>query len=69
MRKKKTIKRREYETNGPFDVFHIDGNDELKRFGFAIHRCIDGFRRKLILLFVSITNSDPLVVANLLLLI
>ena len=26
MRKKKTIKRRTYETNGPFDVFHIDGN-------------------------------------------
>ena len=26
MLKKKTIKRRTYETNGPFDVFHIDGN-------------------------------------------
>ena len=26
MRKKKTIKRRTYETNGPFDVFHIDRN-------------------------------------------
>ena len=48
MRKKKTIKRRTYETNGPFDVFHIDGNDKLKRFGFAIHGCIDGFSRKLI---------------------
>ena len=30
MRKKKTIKRRTYETNGPFDVFHIDANDKLK---------------------------------------
>ena len=65
MRKKKTIKRREYETNGPFNVFHIDGNNELKRFGFALHGYIDGFSRKLILLFVSTTNSDPLVVANL----
>ena len=64
MRKKKTIKRRTYETNGPFDVFHIDGNDKLKRFGFAIHGCIDGFSRKLIWLFVSSTNNDPLVVAN-----
>ena len=64
MRKKKTIKRRTYETNGPFDVFHIDGNDKLKRFGFAIHGCIDGFSRKLIWLFVSTTNNDPLVVAN-----
>ena len=65
MRKKKTIKRREYETNGPFNVFHIDGNNKLKRFGFAFHGYIDGFSRKLILLFVSTTNSDPLVVANL----
>ena len=29
--KKKTIKRRTYETNDPFDVFHIDANDKLKR--------------------------------------
>ena len=64
MRKKKTIKRRTYETNRPVDVFHIDGNDKLKRFGFAIHGCIDGFSRKLIWLFVSTTNNDPFVVAN-----
>ena len=36
MRKKKAIKRRTYETNGQFDMFHIDGNYELKRFGFVI---------------------------------
>ena len=48
MRRKKTIKRRTYETNGPYDVFHIDRNDELKMFGFAIHGCIDGFSRKMI---------------------
>ena len=64
MHKKKTIKIRTYETNGPYDVLHIDGNDKLKRFGFAIHGCIDGFSRKVIWLFVSTTNNDPLVVAN-----
>ena len=36
----KTIKRRTY-TNRPFDVLHIDGNDKLKRFSFAIHGCND----------------------------
>ena len=41
---------------------NIDGNDRLKRFGFAIHGCIHGFSRKLIWLFVSTTNNDPLVV-------
>ena len=60
MRKKKTIKRRTYETNGPFDVFHIDGNDKLKRFGVVIRESIDGFSRKLIWLFVSTTNNDLL---------
>ena len=60
MRKKKTIKRRTCETNGPFDVFHIDGNYKLKRFGDAIRGCIDGFSRKLIWLFVSTTNNDIL---------
>ena len=44
MRKKKTIKRRRYETNDPLDVFHIDGNYKLKRFSFTIHGRIDGFR-------------------------
>ena len=64
MRKKKTIKRRTYETNDPFDVFHIDGNYKRKRFSFVIRGCIDGFSRKLIWLFVSTTNNDPLVTAN-----
>ena len=43
MCKKKTIKRRTYERNDPFDVFHTDGNDKLKRFGFAVHGYIDIF--------------------------
>ena len=63
-RKKKAIRRRIYETNGPLDVLHIDGNDKLKRFGFAIHGAIDGFSRKLLWLVVSTTNNDPIVIAN-----
>ena len=64
MLKKKTMKRRTYEINGSFDVFHIDGNYKIKRFGFVIRECIDGFNRKLIWLFVSTANNDPLVAAN-----
>ena len=64
IRRNKTIKRRIYQTNGPMDILHIDGNDKLKRFGFAIHGCIDGFSRKLLWLNVSTTNNDPLVIAN-----
>ena len=36
----------------------------MKRFGFVIRECIDGFSRKLIWLFVSTTNNDPLIAAN-----
>lgn len=63
-RRNRVIKRRRYESNGPWGVFHMDGNDKLKRFGFAIHGCIDGFSRKLMWLSVSTTNNDPLVIAN-----
>ena len=63
-RKRRAIKRRVYGSDGPWDIFHIDGNDKLKMFGFAIHGCIDGFSRKLIWLNVSVTNNDPLVIVN-----
>lgn len=63
-RRKRTKKRRIYESKGPFDIVHIDRNDKLKRFGFAIHGAIDGFSRKLLWPFLSTTNNDPLVIAN-----
>ena len=53
-----------YETLGPNDVYHIDGNDKLKKWGFCIHGCVDGFSRKLLWLKVATTNNDPLVIAN-----
>ena len=57
-RRSNTIRRRIYESKGPMDILHIDGNDKLKRLGFAIHGCIDGFSRKLLWLEVSTTNND-----------
>ena len=63
-RSKHVIKRRIYETKGPNDVYHIDGNDKLKKWGFCIHGCVDGFSRKLMWLKVASTNNDPLVIAN-----
>ena len=58
------IARRIYDTNGPAEVYHIDGNDKRKRWGFAIHGCIDGFSRKILWLYVSTSNNDPLIIAN-----
>ena len=56
-RKKKTINRWNYYTDGPGDVYHIDGNDKLKKWSFVIHGGIDDFSRKIIWLVVATTNK------------
>lgn len=63
-RTRKVIKRRIYQTNGPNEVYHVDGNDKLKMWGFCIHGAVDGFSRKLLWLKVATTNNNPLVIAN-----
>ena len=60
-RSKHRLKRRKYINCGPNYVWHIDGNDKLKLFGFCIHAGINGFSRKILWLKVSYTNNDPLV--------
>ena len=63
-RSKHRLKRRKYINCGPSYVWHIDGNDKLKPFGFCIHAGIDGFSRKILCLKVSYTNKDTLVVCH-----
>lgn len=63
--KKGRLKRRVYEVKGPNHIWHCDGNDKLKPFGFGIHGCIDGFSRKIIWLTVGTTNKDPRIVLKL----
>ena len=63
-RKSKTIVSREYLSSGPDIIYHIDGNDKLKRWGFRIHGCVDGFSRKLLWLIVANSNNDPIVISH-----
>lgn len=63
-RKAKRFTRRQYSCPGPNHVWHIDGYDKLKPFGFAIHGAIDGFSRKIMWLEVGASNNDPHVVAK-----
>ena len=65
IRRNKLIRSRIYHTIGPGYIYHIDGEDKLKRWGFPIHGCIDRFSRKVMWLVVSTTNNDPLIVDNL----
>ena len=48
MRRQHKLKRRVYRNPRPNAVWHADGYDKLKPYGFAIHGCIDGWSRKLL---------------------
>jgi hypothetical protein len=63
-RKRKCIRRRDYINPGPNFVWHIDGYDKLKPYGFPIHGAIDGFSRRILWLEVGCTNNNPIVVAK-----
>ncbi|XP_065680522.1 uncharacterized protein LOC136094498 [Hydra vulgaris] len=63
-RKHCKLKRRVYSSQGPNFVWHVDGYDKLKPYGFPIHGCIDGFSRKIIWLKLCRTNKDPVIPAH-----
>ena len=48
-RKSHKLKRPVYVSQGPNFMWHIDGYDKLKHFGFSIHGAIVGFSRKILL--------------------
>ncbi|XP_062522376.1 uncharacterized protein LOC134197129 isoform X2 [Corticium candelabrum] len=64
LRLARKLKRRKYYNKGPNYVWHIDGYDKLKQFGFPIHGCIDGYSRRILWLQVAVTNNDPRVIAG-----
>jgi len=45
-------------------VWHIDGNDKIKPYGFGISGCIDGFSQQLLWLNVYTTNKDPAIIGG-----
>ena len=63
-RRRQKLKRRNYSNSGPNHMWHIDGYDKLKPFGFCIHGCIDRYSRIILWLEVGKSNDDPAVVAK-----
>ncbi len=64
-RRRHRLRRRRYSTLGPnFLLWHLDGWDKLKPYGFCVHGCVDGFSRRILWLEVASSNKDPKVVAN-----
>lgn len=64
LRRKKRLRRRIYSIKGPNAVWHIDGYDNLSKYGIKIHGCIDGFSRQIIWLKASVSNKNLNIIAH-----
>ena len=53
-RSRRRLQRRKYRSKGPDYIWHIDGYDKLKPFGFCIHDAIDGHSRRILWLRVCL---------------
>jgi hypothetical protein len=59
MRLKKACKRRVFRTVGPNHIWSADGNEKLKAYGITVYGFIDAWSRKILGIFVHVTNNDP----------
>jgi hypothetical protein len=59
LQKRHRLRRRLYQNEGPNAAWHADGYDKLKPYGFAVHRCIDGWSHKVLWLLVTRSNNYP----------
>ena len=63
-RSRRKLRRRRYYAKGPNFIWHMDGYDKLKPFGFCIHGAIDGYSRRILWLEVGPSNNDPRVTSQ-----
>lgn len=64
LRKAHRLRRRQYGAAGPNYIWHVDGYDKLKPFGFCISGAIDGYSRRILWLEVSSSNNNPALIAK-----
>ena len=64
LRASRKFVKRVYSSDGPNHVWHVDGYDKLKPYGFGISGCIDGYSRKVLWLKCGPSNNDPGVIAQ-----
>ncbi|KNF03217.1 hypothetical protein PSTG_03482 [Puccinia striiformis f. sp. tritici PST-78] len=48
-----------YRTLGPDHIWACDGHDKLKPFGITVYGFVDAWSRKVLGMFVHVTNNDP----------
>ena len=61
LRSRKRFRRRRYVVPGPNFIWHIDGYDKLKPYGFCVHGAIDGYSRRILWLEVGPSSNNPMV--------
>jgi hypothetical protein len=44
------VRRRVYKVKGANSLWHQDGNEKLRPWGFYVHGCVDGYSRKIVYL-------------------
>ena len=64
LRSRHRLRMRQYLSKGPIYIWHIDGWDKLKTFGFCVHGAIDGYSRKILWLEVGSSNNNPRVIGK-----
>ena len=69
LQKRPKRKKKPFESDGPLSLVSLDGHDKLCgyqnwTFPLAVYGCLDTFSRKILFLFVSHSNSDPLIIGN-----
>ncbi len=69
LQKRHKRKKKPFEWDGPLSLVTLDGHDKLCvyqnwTFPLAVYGCLDTFSRKILFLFLSHSNSDPLIIGN-----
>ena len=62
LRSRHAFRPRLYSVKCPNYMWHLNGYDKLKPFGFAVHGVIDGYSRRILWLEVGPSNNDPKVI-------
>jgi hypothetical protein len=57
-RSKRVLKRRVFKTPGPNFIWSADGHNKLKKIGITLYGFIDAWSRKILGIFVHVTNND-----------
>ncbi|KAI7951433.1 hypothetical protein MJO28_007117 [Puccinia striiformis f. sp. tritici] len=53
-------KQRVFKVSGPNHIWSADGHDKLKPYGITIYGFVDAWSRKILGMYVHVTNNDPM---------